>query len=320
MEHPVSGLSDQRDILLEKTKTALVHGGISLRLSEGDESPVLEAHPGSPVDLSGRRPSLTTSMAAQRLYHGSEEEFSRFRRLPKVMGENEEAIRKDGVAAKARYCNGHRFDTDTDTFCSPPKRRTQGLQPFYIPAKVPEQDEFVQTPLDSPAESKDSVDVSLDSTAMDFEFEEGNGVWISATPIAHESRASLATTATATSTLVDSGRSIQGTLTVDTSVASSAASTMSSVDSIQSATTNTSDVYGWEEELERKSSVESPNPWGRRLSNGGRTLDPRVGRSMHDFSHKQSYGKRKGLLYRVLSLSSSRERRESAEDISVTEQ
>ncbi|PVH84501.1 hypothetical protein DL98DRAFT_349537, partial [Cadophora sp. DSE1049] len=280
-----------------KKMAPMVHGGTSLRLSEGSESPVLEAHPGSPVDLTGRRPSLTAAMAVQRLYHGSEEEFSKFERSTKAVGRKEEAITRNGVAAKG-YSNG--VNGGEREVLKIPKRRVTGLQPFYIPAKVPEQEEIHQVTIHG--DSKMALDTSVETTAMDFDFEEDNGTWISAHPIGHESRTSLATTTTAASTLVDD-RFSNGALTLDTSVASSAASMMSSAASIQSASTTTSsDIYGWEEELDRKTSSEGRHAWerevARRLPSGGRTLGPR-----HRGGGLYAAGKRKSLLYRVLNLS-----------------
>jgi len=309
----VAGFSSSRDA--RKKTTALVHGGTSLRLSEGSESQVLEAHPGSPVDLTGSRPSLTPSVAAQRLYHGTDEEISKYEK--KNMGKREEAIKRDGVAAKGISClpSSRTEERDSSKFS---RRRGQGLQPFFIPAKVPEQEEVTHVHVPISADIKTAVDVSLESTAMDFHFEEENGTWISAHPIARESRTSLATTIT--STLIDDRRS-SAALTLDTSVASSAASMMSSVGSIQSATTTTSaDIYGWEEELDRKASIESRAAWerelARRLPSGGRTMGPRMG-NVHELKYKRADGKRKSLLYRVLSLHSSREQRKSADDVNI---
>jgi hypothetical protein len=313
MEHPVAGFSSYRDA---RTKTtALVHGGTSLRLSEGSESPVLEAHPGSPVDITGPRPSLSASMAVQRLYHGTDEEISKFEK--KNVGKRE-TIKRDGVAAKEIYCLPSRNENERDIL-SFSKRR--GLQPFFIPAKVPEQEEVTTVHVPISPEDKNAVDTSYEATAMDFHFEEDNGTWISAQPIAHESRTSLATTTTAASTLIDD-RMSNAALTLDTSVASSAASMMSSVGSIQSASTTTSsDVYGWEEELDRKTSIESHAAWerelARRLPSGGRTIGPRL-RNIHELQYKHADGKRKSLLYRVLNLSSSRERRGSADDVAMS--
>lgn len=319
MEHPVAGFSSYRDT--RKKTTALVHGGTSLRLSEGGESPVLEAHPGSPVDLTGSRPSLTTSMTVQRLYHGTDEEISKFEK--KNMAKKEEAIKRDGVAAKGIFCVPNRTN-ERDTLKTT-KRRGQGSPSFFIPAKVPEQEEVTTVHVPISVDDKmaidtidpvDPIDTSLESTAMDFHFEEENGTWISAQPIGYESRTSISTTTTGASTLIDD-RMSNVALTLDTSVASSAASMMSSVGSIQSASTTTSaDIYGWEEELDRKTSIESHAAWerelARRLPSGGRTLGPRLRTDL-----QRADGKRKSLLYRVLNLSGSRERRGSADDVNV---
>ncbi|KAE8453095.1 hypothetical protein EG329_012282 [Mollisiaceae sp. DMI_Dod_QoI] len=255
-------------------------------------------------------------MAVQRLYHGTDEEISKFEK--KNMGKKEEAIKRDGVAANRIYCVPSRNEERDILKFS--KRRVQGLQPFFIPAKVPEQEEVTTVHVPISTEDKMAFDNSLESTAMDFHFEEDNGTWISAQPIAHESRTSLATTTTAASTLIDD-RMSNAALTLDTSVASSAASMMSSVGSIQSASTTTSsDIYGWEEELDRKTSLESHAAWerelARRLPSGGRTMGPRL-RNIHELQYKRADGKRKSLLYRVLNLSGSRERRGSTDDLNV---
>jgi hypothetical protein len=237
-------------------------------------------------------------LAVQRLYHGSDEEFSRFGEHPKSPGRVEENIRRDGVAAKeiptvADGAENH------DLEARAPKRKIHGLHPFYIPAKVPEREEVHYVPtlgIDKP-----SVDPS---TEMDFDFEEDNGIWISASPAFHGSRTSLATTMTAASATIDD-RSQQGTSTVDTSLASSGASMISSAASTYSAITNCSDIYGWEEELDRKSSVEGQPMWqretSRRLPSGGRGMTPRARAGNFGLDSK-----RKSLLHRVLNLSGSR--------------
>jgi hypothetical protein len=221
------------------------------------------------------------------------------------------------VAAKG-YCpviHGAGYKAKDNSI--PPNKLMQvaGVQPFYIPAKISEQDEVHPgTRVDSIAGEQQRLSVDTEM-AMEFDFKTENGIWISANPLAHESRSSLATTTTTmtASTLVDD-RMSQGALTLDTSVASSAASSaasmMSSVGSIQSATTTAStDIYGWEEELDRKESIESSLAWerelGRRLPSDGRTLGPR--RGVHEFNNKcGDDGRRKSLLYRVLNLSGSR--------------
>lgn len=307
MEHPIQGVSSLQD---RRTNATLLNGGTSLKLSEGDISPVLEAHPGSPVEISDRtRPSLAASYS-QRLYHGSDAEFARFERR-KLEGKRGGAIKRDGVAAKGYFPAANRDAGDDEDSSNPPNKLMQvaGMQPFYIPAKISEQDEA------RPTSRGGSMDidsrVSLDTEmAMQFNFKTENGVWISANPLARKSSSSLATTNTGftNSTMVDD-RMSHGALTVDTSVASSAASVMSSVGSIQSATTAASaDIYGWEEELERKETIESNMVWerdhGRRLPSGGRT---RHRTSIHSFSNKHAGdGRRKSLLSRVLNISGSR--------------
>ncbi|KAH8772167.1 hypothetical protein BGZ57DRAFT_764418 [Hyaloscypha finlandica] len=312
MEHPVAGYSSHRQ---DRKKTAFVHGGTSLRLSDSDKggSPVLEAHPGSPVEITGRRPFLPMSATAQRLYHGSDEELLKFERTK--LGKIEEGVMKDGVAAKGISSVGNRAtNSEIDSAKFPAKRmQVAGPQPFYIPAKVPEDEETPEVPTPT-------VPTVPPVTAMDFDFETDNGVWISAHPIAHESRASLSTATTAPSTLMDDRYSqySHAALTLDTSVASSAVSTMSSTGSIQSASTATSsDIYGWEEELDRKVSLESGN-WGyvHRIPQGGRMVGPRGRGGVQDYQFQVPDRKRKSLLYRVLNLSSSR--KASVEDVSMS--
>lgn len=329
MEHPVAGYASHRQ---DRKKTAFVHGETSLRLSDSGGSPVLEAHPGSPVEITGRRPFLPMSAVAQRLYHGSDEEISKFEKTK--LGRIEEGVKKDGVAAKGNASVGNRVaSSEGDSVKFPAKRmQVAGAQPFYIPAKVPEDEEVPPTPVltepttptPSPmiGDDKSMVDTSVESTAMDFDFETDNGVWISAHPIARsESRTSLSTVTTAASTLMDDRYSqySHGALTLDTSVASSAASMMSSTGSIQSASTATSaDIYGWEEELDRKVSIESGNhgwDYVRRIPQGGRMVGPRGRGGVQDYSLRRPDGKRRSLLYRVLNLSSSR--RASVEDVSM---
>ena len=321
-EYPIAGYSSHRQ---ERKKTAFVHGGTSLRLSESWGSPELVAHPGLPVEITSHRPFLPTSAAAQRLYYESDEELLKYEKskLGKIEG-----VKKDGVAAEGYFSVGNRVassENDSTKFLAK-RMQVAGPQPFYIPAKVPEDEEIphvpvptVSTPGSVAQDDKSMVDTSVESSVMDFDFETDNGVWISAHPTAHESRTSLSTTTTAASTLMDNQYSqySHGALTLDTSVASSAASTtssaanmMPSTASIQSASTATSsDIYGWEEEQGRKVSLESGNQdWDyvRRIPQRGRIVGPRARGGVKDHQFRRTDGKRRSLLYRVLNLSSSR--------------
>ncbi|KAF4637337.1 hypothetical protein G7Y89_g756 [Cudoniella acicularis] len=317
MEHPVSGLSRPRGV---RKNPALLNGGTSLKLSEGDLSPVLEAHPGSPVDISDHpRPSLAASLQ-QRLYHGTDAEIARFERKARLAGKKENPIRRDGVAAKSWNSVGDREEKNKNEAPRFPNKCMQVAEkPFFIPAKIQEQDEIQPETPEEPTQRL-SIDTEM-SMQFDFKTTE-NGTWISANPLANESRSSLSTVTTymTNSTVLDDRMSgiSHGALTVDTSIASSAASMMSSVSSIQSATTTgSSDVYGWEEELDRKESIESSVAWqrevSRRLPSGGRTYGPRLRNGMTDLQYKRADGKRKSLLYRVLNLHGSR--RGSMDDI-----
>lgn len=241
-----------------------LQGVTSLRPSESGDSPLLEAHPGSRFDISqSRRPSLPSSLALARS-HGSDQDLSRERL--KILYNVEELIGKDiGDAVKEN-----------------------------------EEVRIITTPL---TDDGISVDTVMDYGTLDFQFEvDDSGTWVTANPIARESRTSLSTITTNASTLLEDNRysvCSHGQLTIDTSVASSAASTVSS----------SSDVYGWEdsweEEPERKSSVESPNPWESGLPQG------RPFPQHHEISRSVTIAgargrKRKGLLYRVLNISGRR--------------
>lgn len=316
MERPVAGLHTRRGI---PTATPSLHGGTSLKLSDVGPSPVLEAHPGSPVDLStARRPSLAASLASARS-NGSNSDLPRIQRSPKATGKTEDGFRRNGVAAKAFMPPAD----DVESLRSPRRAHIAGSQPFYIPAKVPENEEVRVSTASIHADDVMSIDTTMDgSSEMDFQFDTDGGTWITANPIAQESRSSLATTTTATSTLMDE-RYSHGALTVDTSVASSAASMMSSSASTYSASTNMTDIYGWEEELDRKSSIENHNAWEREMTrhlpSGGRTFGPRIRGGAHELQYKRADGKRKSLLYRVLNMSGRRGSEDSTGSITPPE-
>lgn len=269
------------------------------------------AHPGSPVDISGRRPSLVTAMALTNV-DSNEKDFSfgssRSHKLSKSWGNMEEGRSKsrgiggDDVAAKVGSLINEKENPKAKMM------QVAGL-PFYIPAKVPE--------LDEPRKSSETTVTDTEVDA-DFDFEEDNGTRISAHSEAHTSSTSLATTTSSTSTIMGD-RSPDDPLTADTSVACSSASSIysSSAASINSCTSGAStDIYGWEEELERKSSEGSPS-WDhrselgaamRRLPSGGRTMGPRAGcvAGVQHLSYKPADGKRRSLLYRVLNISSTK--------------
>jgi hypothetical protein len=277
---------------------------INTKPTETSTSVVLEAHPGSPVDLSGRRkPSLAVALAAQRPYLTPRGQTSDSTRSPPLVGKKENCIKTSGVVAKSpciSTCKCEYFEVAGGRL---PKTKTQiaATQPFFVPAKVPELSEVHSIP--SPSDDGMSLDGSLE-TAMDFHFEEENGIWISAIPIARDSRSSIGTSTTTSSTFVDDHHSCHGVSTVDTSMASSTVSFVSASESAVSLGTNQSDIYGWEEELDRKSSLES-RP--QRFREGQRKLSP--ARNMvprHRFEGsaiRRVDGKRKSLLHRVLNIS-----------------
>ena len=308
MENPVAGVEELRK------KSA---GSISLQLSDGGMSPILEAHPGSPVDLS-RRSSLARSTGSQ---HGEEV-------AQQTIGSpgKEEATRRGGVAAKGYFSTSWKSEVENAmtpvvgirgrnssfvTGDGPQGRRV----PFYIPARVPEQEELHTVSPTSIRRARGSVD-TIGAASPIFDFETDKGEWISASSQAHDSRTSLATT-NITNILTDDRSVRTGALTLDTSVASSAASMVSSsaASTYSATTTVSSDIYGWEEELDRKMSIENQN-WepqapNRRLPSGGRTRrGPRLqgGAGLNDLNYKRADGKRKSLLYRVLNISGSKGR------------
>lgn len=303
------------------TPPASIHLGTTLTLDEGGTSPLLQAHPGSPVDISGRRPSLVQALASQqRLYAGSRSDISRVERYARSTSRAEEYLKRDGVTAKGL---GLRPIPSRD---SSPKN----LNHFKV--HIPSYPSILHF---------DEKATHASTTAMDLDFEDANS-WV-ASPLAMESQTSLATTATLTSNLCPVSRA----LTLDTSLPSSATSMISCDASIQSASTaQRSDIYGWETELDRKvSTTESEDSTStvdslfsreresRRLPSGGRThLGPRFGisravgnaaggLSMRNtgsvggsglgmgMGFRRADGKRKSLLYRVLSING-RDRRE----------
>ncbi|KAM3072725.1 hypothetical protein ACMFMF_007058 [Clarireedia jacksonii] len=264
--------------------------------SDRGSSTLLEAHPGSPVDLTGRRPSLASSIASLDLDSENDLSFgcSMSYKLSKswVNIVESRSIGAGGVAAKSRSslekCEKENVKART--------MQAAGL-PFYIPAKVPECEES----------SKPCDESSIDEVYPDFDFEEDNGTWISANS-RNQSSSSLASIATSTSTLIDEKSGHGDALSIDTCLANSVASSSAS---LHSCVSTGSDIYGWEEELDRKSSIETQNSWNqenmsRRLPSGGRTMGPRVphsGNEIRSFYCKRADEKRKSLLYRVLNIS-----------------
>jgi hypothetical protein len=299
MEHAAADLATKRRITIS-TATDLIHGGTSLKLSDGGPSPVLEAHPGSPVDISGRRrPSLPASLAPAHSYR-SHADISGGEVSPS-MGRMEMSFRRDSVAVKQSILVMEDGERRVERTPNPPR----GMRTFYIPEEVPENERVQVTTTTAGGEDVSAVDAVVDGGLMDFDFDFNSVSQISANPLGHDSRTSLASTTTAISTSVNR-RFSHGALTVDTSVASSATSMMSSAASTYSAVTNTTDMYGWEEELNRKSSVENPRAWeldiSRRVASGGKVAGPRTRGSFHEPPYKRADIKRKSLLYRVLNL------------------
>jgi len=302
MPHPVIGPMEDhvQNWRRPSQPVSIVHGGTSLKLSDGGKSPVLEAHPGSPVDLStARRPSLAASMASARSSFSSNSDLSVKDRSPR-MGQLEEGVKWDGVAAKGSISIMVEKEKEKEKEITRPLRKAWvGMQPFHIPEKVPEHEEMIVTTTPIRGDDSVSMDTAMDHE-MDFPFDTDGGTWITSNPLALESRSSLSTAITSASTMVEDSNRYSTALTLDTSVASSAASMMSSAASTYSSSTNMSDIYGWEEELDRKASTDI-NPWDRDFSRR-----PSKGPRVNTGSHAVPTRKRKGLLYRVLNMSGRR--------------
>jgi hypothetical protein len=307
VEQPVAGV---RTFRRSPRPPPLLHGGTSLRPSDPGIPPVLDAHPGSPVDLSkARRPSLAASLKSAHSY-GSDRNLSWCERPKAIVGKKEELIGGDDVAAK--YVSPLEIRDETDILKSPRKQYMSAMQPISIPAKVPEDEQVQITTTALHSDDNMSMDTVMEDSNedMDFQFDAvENGTWIAAHPLANGSKASLATSTTAASTIMGestfSQYGSQGPLTIDTSVGSSSPSVKSNSPSTYSVTPNPSDIYGWEEELERQSSTDTQNPWEsdtmRRLPNNGRTPYSSFSRR-YDSPYRRTDGKRKSLLYRVLNL------------------
>ena len=278
--------------------THVIHGGTSLKLSEGGPSPVLEAHPGSPVDISGRRcPSLTTYVPAYS--YRSDADYKDGEISPST-NRVEGSIRRGDVAAKAHTSILH--DVVMDDAQTPTQFRS--MKTFYIPDKVAS-DESVQTE-NSPVHTQDgSQDVTMETSWINFDFGFDTGSRIAANKPGNDSKSSLATTTTAISG-PNHRRFSHGALTVDTSVASSATSMASSDASPYSAVTNSTDVYGWDEELDRRMSIENRVAWDpaltRRDTTGSRMTVTRSRTDLYDSPYKRADMKRRGLLHRVLNI------------------
>jgi len=93
MEPPGAGSATRRKVVTQP----LIRGGPGLKLGDGGASPLLEAHPGPPVDPRGHRPSIAASLPPARSC-GSELD-PRSPRSPRLEGRVEE-FKGGGVAAK----------------------------------------------------------------------------------------------------------------------------------------------------------------------------------------------------------------------------
>lgn len=205
-------------------------------------------------------------------------------------------IRRDGMAVKE---NTSMTEGEEET---PKPQRI--AQTFYLPEVDSENEPVLIAPVGELDQSP--VDSATKSSMLTFDFGFQSSPQTDACPHRNDSKSSLATTTTAMSTL-NQRRYSHGALTVDTSVASSASvassttSTVSSPDSVCSPIINTNDHYGWEEELDRRLSVENPQAreleLARRIASGDTVVGP-----LHEPAPTRLDIKRKSLLYRVLNL------------------
>lgn len=297
---------------------------------------MLEAHPGSPVDLTHRRTSTVTSLETIR---ASEQDRIRERstsaRSAGSASFNEEDIGWGGAAAKVPSTVGNDGDDlshGTSTRASSPRGSV------YTPLKTPSQLEVRAIPSLSSLNNDKLYDMSIDTAieiCPDLDGDEDLQTWMS--KLSPQNIVSRDSISTANTTLYDD-RSVNGNgLTIDTSNISryrtGSSSVSASGESIYSTSTMAADVYGWEEELERQVlEKQSSTADGRRVSVGSgvglgfgpiqffepnwrspsaerplaRQFRPPVQRRRADKSKDRvDSGRRKSLLYRVLSLSGS---------------
>ena len=246
------------------------------------------AHPGSPLRISNRGSHFGSMPSPD----AKQERFLREQKSPRGKGKKEEVVREDGKAAKAMII---------DTKAANNRFSRRIYCPFANYAKSPEQ-EGQRTPTRQDPD-RSILRLSLDSEVekmpiLHFDCKSDMDSSISTTTIGLESRSSLASTTSATTILDDRSSQFGGStvLTLDTSIASSAASTISNADACVSAAST--DMYGWEEEHDRRSSGESPRTpsWEQTLTTRGSR------RSAHIPRMGEGNNKRKSLLYRVLNL------------------
>lgn len=298
MTAPVAGKNtDARNQRLVISQTSLISSEV--------EPLILEAHPGSPVDLSGCRPSLAASMASASLYRPMEKKVVdsyRFQTSPTFLEDSDDVLKGDDVAAKESNLG---TDSQRVIHTSSPAQSPT----FYVPAKYPEHDEVhtILTPV-CLGEDKSSDDATMKVPCPEPRYSV-TGVHA---PSGHGSGSSFATTATCVSETPPNDNASVPNSPVAISdgsasmLSSSATSVVSSTVSI-----NSSDLYGWEEELDRKSAG-AYSGWERQatrpLPSGGRsgyqaTRVPRIRPDNHPCQVKRVEFKRRGLLYRVLNLS-----------------
>lgn len=200
------------------------------------------------------------------------------------------------VAAK-----DERPEMETAVDDDPTPTQSRAGQTFFLPEKDSPITPSPVTPQQGPGTS------AMETSWFDFDFGFETKPQLPAATLENDSKSSLTSTTTGISG-PNNRRFSHGALTVDTSVASSATSMASFDTSIYSAVTNTADIYGWEEELNRRTSVgrrdtSTPKPpMTRRATSGGRITTPRVPSDLYTPPPKRVDLKRKSLLHRVLSM------------------
>lgn len=219
-----------------------------------------------------------------------------------TMDRMEKTIKRSGVAAKGDTMEMEGIPTEDPT---PTPTPSGDNQTFYFPKSPDDEHGEAMTP---PVAAEDVPrHLATETSWFDFDFGFGAGPQLPAATLDNDSKSSLTSTTTAISG-PNNRRFSHGALTVDTSVASSATSMASSDKSLYSAVTNTADIYGWEEELDRRVSVGHRPPealvLARRATSGTtcQYLTPRFPVDLYVPPAKRVDMKRKSLLHRVLNI------------------
>lgn len=263
-----------------------------MKLSDGGSSPLLVAHPGSPVDIPyRRRRSRAISFAPTHSYTShadfmDDESYPPTDRIETGRGTGSVAVNRDSSMMDD-------IVMDDEQFPNPPT----SMQTFFLPESSSdvEQNSITNPPV--PVQDGSEV-TAMDTSWIDFDFGFDTTPQMATTTFGSSLKSSIAITST-------SGRFSRGALTIDTSVADSLTTMASSETSMSSAVSNTTDIYGWEEELDRRTSSDNrlTGPAvGRRVSGGSAMMLPHFGGDLHSIPNNHVDVKRKSLWHRVLNL------------------